>query len=271
LQYNTVRIEVKYKDGKTGIGTGFFFTLVIEEGSFVPVIITNKHVVEDSETGLFYMSLKNKDGTPMETSHTPIKFMNFEKMWHSHPDPQIDLVAMPINPLLVQAEKNNLPLFFIPLGEDLMLSKSELSELTAVEDILMVGYPIGIWDKFNNAPVFRQGITATHPAKDYNGKKEFMVDIACFPGSSGSPVFLFNLGSYAKKGGGTVLGTRFKFLGVLYGGPQYTATGEIKIVEVPTKHIPIVKSSIPINLGIVIKSEMILDFKELFKKIIQEK
>jgi len=72
----------------------------------------------------------------------------------------------------------------------------------------MVGYPVGIWDSANNMPVIRRGITATHPGKDYEGKSEFMIDAACFPGSSGSPVFLFNLGSYPQKAGGIVIGTR---------------------------------------------------------------
>lgn len=52
----------------------------------------------------------------------------------------------------------------------------------------MVGYPDGIWDEFNNQPIVRRGITATHPKNDFNGKGEFLIDAVCFPGSSGSPV-----------------------------------------------------------------------------------
>ena len=130
----------------------------------------------------------------------------------------------------------------------------------------MIGYPNGIWDEINNLPVFRKGITATHPAKNYNGRDEFMIDAACFPGSSGSPVLLYNLGSYARKDGGTVIGTRIKFLGILYAGPQHTATGEIKIVPVPTQNVPVAVSRIPNNLGNVIKSKKLLDFEEIFEK-----
>jgi len=44
----------------------------------------------------------------------------------------------------------------------------------------MIGYPSGLWDTKNNLPIVRKGITATTPYFDYNGKREFLVDIAAF-------------------------------------------------------------------------------------------
>jgi len=52
---------------------------------------------------------------------------------------------------------------------------------------------------------------------------------------------------------------------VLYAGPQVTTTGEIKIINIPTVQTPISLTSIPINLGIIIKSEQILDFINVLK------
>ena len=96
-------------------------------------------------------------------------------------------------------------------------------------------------------------------------KKEFMIDAACFPGSSGSPVFILNENGYSDKSGNTYLGAKRIFLmGTLYAGPQSTATGEIKIINVPTVQTPITLSSIPNNLGFVIKSERILELESLF-------
>jgi len=88
-----------------------------------------------------------------------------------------------------------------------------------------------------------------------------MIDLACFPGSSGSPVFLFNTGTYAKKDGGTVVGNRIKLLGILYAGPQFTAEGSIQIVNVPTQQVVTSMSRIPCNLGICIKSSRLLEFE----------
>ena len=129
----------------------------------------------------------------------------------------------------------------------------------------MIGYPIGIWDSVNNKPIFRKGVTATHPNFDYNGKKEFLIDMACFPGSSGSPVFIFNEGGYRDKKGNTFMGkSRILFLGTLYAGPQHTATGEIKVVNISTSTKPIAISKIPNNLGLVIKHNRILELEKLF-------
>ena len=129
----------------------------------------------------------------------------------------------------------------------------------------MIGYPNGIWDSVNNMPIFRKGTTATNPLIDYNGKKEIMIDIAAFPGSSGAPVLIFNEGGYRDKKGNMYWGnSRIILLGVLYAGPQATATGEI--IMTPNIQRPIAVSHIPNNLGLVIKSERILELEKLFKQ-----
>ena len=132
----------------------------------------------------------------------------------------------------------------------------------------MVGYPIGIWDSTNNMPVFRTGITATHPGIDYEGRTEFMIDAACFPGSSGSPVFLFNIGSYPTKDGGLTVGTRVKLLGALYAGPQFSARGEVSVENIPTAQRLVTSSSLPANLGLVVKAQRIADFDPLLQALL---
>jgi len=96
--------------------------------------------------------------------------------------------------------------FYISLDKSLISTCQQLSDFSALEEILMVGYPNGIWDNVNNKPILRKGVTATHPNFDYCGKKEIMIDAACFPGSSGSPVFIFNEGSYRDKRGNMYMG-----------------------------------------------------------------
>jgi hypothetical protein len=80
----------------------------------------------------------------------------------------------------------------------------------------MVGYPTGLWDDVHNSPLFRTGSTATHPAVDFQGRPEFVVDLACFPGSSGSPVFAMRSHGYPWE---DAAGDPRRFLGVLYAGP----------------------------------------------------
>jgi hypothetical protein len=187
--------------------------------------------------------------------HITLELDRFEDRWIPHPDPLVDLCVMPIAPLIAEAAGAGKTVFFITLDESILPTDAELGDLSALEDILMIGYPNGIWDATNNMPILRRGITATHPNIDYEGRKEFLIDAACFPGSSGSPVFLFNASGWTDRKGNTMMGaTRVKLLGLLYAGPQHTATGEVRVVNVPTQQRAVAISTIPNNLGLVIKA-----------------
>jgi hypothetical protein len=175
---------------------------------------------------------------------------------------------MPIAPLVRFSEQQGRQLFFKGLVREHIPSQADLATFTALEEIVMIGYPNGIWDHVNNMPVFRRGVTATHPNKDYCGKKEFMIDAACFPGSSGSPVMQYSVGPYVDRRGNTAVGgIRLKLLGVLFAGPQHTATGEIVIANIPTALKPVAISRIPNNLGLVIKAERLAEFDNILSKL----
>jgi V8-like Glu-specific endopeptidase len=266
LTYSTVRIECELKTGGISTGTGFFFNFLEdkENKTHVPVVITNKHVVKNATKGKIIITKANDKGEPLDTQHFSVSFENFESFWKLHPEADVDLCAMPIAPFLNEANKKGEKLFYIPFTKDLLLTEKHKEELSAIEDVLMIGYPNGIWDAVNNMPILRKGSTATNPLYDYNGKKEIMIDIAAFPGSSGSPVLIFNEGGYRDKKGNTYMGTsRVILLGIVYAGPQATAAGEI--IMSPNLQKPMTISKIPNNLGLIIKSERILELEELFK------
>lgn len=267
LSYSTIRIECTFSNGEIGTGTGFFFNFLEnkETGECVPVIVTNKHVVEGAVKGKFIFTKADEKGEPLDSEHIPINFDNFEKHWVFHDSPDVDLCALPIAQILNQLGKENQKIFFIPLNKDLIPNSHIIEDTTALEEILMIGYPNGIWDTYNNKPILRRGITATHPKFDYCGRKEIMIDAACFPGSSGSPVFILNEGSFQTKNIGLSAGDRIIFLGILYAGPQHNAQGQIEIIDVPTIQKPITISRIPNNLGLIIKSERLLELEQKFK------
>jgi hypothetical protein len=56
LMHSTVRLECDQKNGDRSTGTGFFFSFTVN-GGFIPVIITNKHVIENSLIGTFVGSI----------------------------------------------------------------------------------------------------------------------------------------------------------------------------------------------------------------------
>lgn len=261
--HSTVRIECTNDAGEQSSGSGFFFSFFEHNGSYTPAIVTNKHVVINSRKGKFHLTLKNSDGMPIYGSHISFEIENFENSWIGHPDNNVDLAIFLIGPVLNKCQQDGRPVFYVPLAKTLIPTQEILSSLTAMEDIIMVGYPNGIWDSVNNTPIIRRGITATPIFIDYEGKQEFMIDAACFPGSSGSPVLLLNQGSYPNKEGSLVVGTRVYLLGVLYAGPQHTATGTIIVANIPTDMRPIPISRIPNNLGICIKSNRIMEFERV--------
>ncbi len=275
LIHNTIRIESFFEKGE-GTGTGFFFEFEIEDKK-VPCIVTNKHVVRDpklgdAKKGKIIFKLKDSGGDWDAGKSFTIDIDNFVKSWIMHPEEKIDLCIYPIAPLIQEINKQGKNPFFISIQENLIPTKEDEDDFTALEEIIMVGYPNGIWDSKNNLPILRRGITATHISHNYNGKDEFLIDAACFPGSSGSPIFLLNLNGYSDKKGNTYLGgVRIKFLGVLYAGPQHTAEGDIQILDIPTiqKQVPLI--TIPNNLGFIIKSKKIQDFKTILKELIEKK
>ena len=266
LTYSTARIECEATSG-VSTGTGFFYRFLDQGDTYIPAFVTNKHVVKGAKRGQFYLTLRSPDGDPLPGKHVGIVLDDFEKRWIDHPDPDVDLCIMPIAPLLNEAAGAGQQFFYVGLDKSVVPTDKELSNLTALEEVIMIGYPNGIWDAVNNMPIIRRGCTATHPNMNYEGRREFMIDAACFPGSSGSPVFLFNIGSYAVRDGGIAIGSRIKLLGVLYAGPQHTATGEIKIVNVPTSQQPIAVSSIPNNLGLIIKAARLNEFDPILQRL----
>ncbi len=154
------------------------------------------------------------------------------------------------------------------MDEALIPTETELPKYGVFQEVKFIGYPIGIWDEKNNLPVARRGMTATDPAVDYNGRAEFLVDAAVFPGSSGSPVYIANEGMNFFDGG-LYAGSRIRFLGILYALYQYTSEGRIEIVTIPTAFDAKVKTQIPANLGLVIKAERLNAFKGVFEQLVK--
>ena len=272
LCFCTTRIETTDAKDNAYSGTGFFFNLAVNDKT-VPLLITNKHVVEGMKKGLFRFTTADENGMPNYKEHFTIEYSdNFEGMWIMHPSADVDLCVLPTNPLLEAAKKKGKHLFYRHFDNTIIPNEIQKESLDAVEEINMVGYPNGLWDSINNMPIIRKGITATNYNIDYNGKKEFLIDAACFPGSSGSPVLICNVGGYRDKQGNLKWGSsRVYLLGILYAGPQLTVTGDIQIVTIPTAQQRAMSvSHIQNNLGYIIKSERILDFIPIFERLINK-
>ena len=270
LVRTTARIETTCPNG-IGSGTGFFLNLGFGTEKPFTVLVTNKHVINGAQKiDLFMSRIKPREAwEPAPESNVKLSLNTFMDSWILHPSPSVDLAALPFIPVMNHAYREGTPVYFRSLPSTLIPSSSELEELNAIEDIVMIGYPNGIWDDINNFPIVRRGITATPVSVPFRGRSEFVVDCACFPGSSGSPILLFNAGPYMNKVGDMVTsGGRVRLLGVLWGGPQYDALGELHVVPIPTSNASareIALSRIPMNLGYCVRAEELKWFEQYFR------
>ena len=163
----------------------------------VPMIVTNKHVIEGSDQvyALCHVADAKNDKTP-SGKFIACTISTATGNVLQHPKAEIDLCAVPMANILNQASASDTPIFCVTLGLDLIPETDDWNYFDAIEEVTMIGCPNGLSDEANNLPIVRRGITATSLGKFYNGKPEFMVDMACFPGSSGSPVFLHDRAGY---------------------------------------------------------------------------
>lgn len=274
LLYNTVRIVGLKNNKQHSFGTGFFFHFEPNATQRVELILTNKHVIN---SGCDAFSFTLHEGEMLNNELVPtgkfftVSLVNIHQ-YLVFPDNEVDLVAILYSPLNKEIEDKSKKIVYRKSIDDTFIKNdNELKEKTTVaEDVLMIGYPIGLIDEFSNFPIIRKGITSTHPALDFNNKSIGIVDIACFPGSSGSPIFISIQGSYPNKTGGISIGNKFIFLGLLYGGPIYSSEGKILIKEIPTSREPLTHYEQMIHLGYYVKAKEINFLCEKIKSLLNK-
>ncbi|MBE6140782.1 MAG: serine protease [Firmicutes bacterium] len=252
LMYSTALIETK-----SGRGTGFFFAFEKNDKTY-PILVTNQHVLNYNSQETVNLKIHIIDENTIRSNLE----IEFKTEWIFHPNQ--DLAFCFVNPFFETIKQRfNKEVFYVPIQQNFIYSDDMLRELSAVEETIMAGYPIGLSDEHNNYPIFRKGITASHPALDFNNTNVGLVDMACFPGSSGSPIFIINENGYSDKNGNHYLGRkRIIFLGILYSGPIMNASGKIEVREIPTVHEAYSNTQIMINLGYYIKAEELLNLLE---------
>lgn len=215
-------------------------------------LVTNKHVIEGATLGRFFFHLS--DGSKLLLGQRlDMEFQDFPGYWHGHPDPVVDIAVMPIVPVFKEVEASGKKIFFRSLSND---SIPELTTLDAIEEVMFVGYPNGIFDQKNFLPIARRGTTATPVQIDYDGKPTFLMDASVFGGSSGSPVLICNQGWFSTKAGAAV-GTRLHFLGVVSSVLIREEFNRIQFIPIPAVQAPGIKTVQMLDLGVVFKSSTV--------------
>ena len=265
LSYLTVHIRSKC-DGRPVTGTGFFYNFRFKDGRTAPMLLTNKHVVLGyTETTLRFSLVINGRPSNQYVDH---KLRTNECHWYAHPDNDVDLCALPILSIIDYQKQQGRELFISPLDSSFIPSKDALANISQLDDVAMIGYPDGIWDEKNNQPIFRKGVFATSPSKDYNGQKEFVIDMPVYGGSSGSPVLIASDNPFTPQrgNGGIVMNQRWqlKLMGIVYKTFIHNDVGRLVPILIPTgaQVLPAAQMRIPNNLGLVINSSRIKELEE---------
>lgn len=265
LMYNSVKLTAIKCGAAISTATGFFVDFVLTDQETVPVLVTNKHVVANADAILATCHLAdgNKPLGKFATCEMPIKL----GLYFPHPDPSVDLCAIPIASIMNQGISAGTPLYLSSVGLDVVPTDDQWEHFDAIEDITMTGCPNGISDEVNNFPIARRGITASSLAKRYNGKEEFLVDMACFPGSSGSPIFVYDRNGYFDRQQSVyVMGQqRIILVGILYAGPQVTNTGHVVLERTPS-----VAVAAMMHLGNAIRSSALYALQDQITALISK-
>jgi len=268
LFFTTVRIDTITMDGAPGSGTGFFFSHMAGKNEF-RCVVTNKHVVMGMREGVLSF-LKRHDTQPTLGDGFRLRVDDWAQAWFGHPSPDIDITICPLVPLETQIkQQHNVEFFYRSVSSDIIPTPQQITELDALEPVTFIGYPNGIWDSKNLLPVARRGITASPIGVDFEGTPRFLIDASVFGGSSGSPVFILNQGTYAMKEGEIALGSRFYFVGVIAAVFFRTRLNQIILEPVPTQVRPMAQQQEMIDLGIVFKARTVVETIEAFLKAIQ--
>lgn len=270
LTRNTVRIAAgASQDQLTSTGTGFFYQVTHPTSNLARVLIlTNKHVVRGAAIVQFVLS-SAPSVADLDAQHQPIGRTDHPVILPlagnliNHPDQSIDLCAIDITILYGQIFQRGRQLRSMCIDSSWLPSQQDRIGLRDIERVLVIGYPIGLWDEHNKMPIARQGSTATHPLAHYAGKRNFLIDVAAFQGSSGSPVFSYEAPMFRQPDGSFTPGTKVNFIGIVWGVIERTVTGKLQAVEIPSalEHIPVLQS--PLNLALALHSDAVRDLDEI--------
>jgi len=181
--------QVKYKKGEnslSGNATGFFYK---HKGRLY--FITNRHAVIDEEfqPDKIILNLHINKNDLAKNREFPIHlYEKGEPKWLEHPDvaKDIDVVALPVEmpscfyvtPFsrinLILGRDPNIESIHVPIGDD----------------VLIIGYPEGLYDSAHNTPIIRRGSLASLYPLQHQDIPRFLIDARLHKGTSGSPVLL---------------------------------------------------------------------------------
>jgi hypothetical protein len=178
----TVLLWRERSDGKfEDSGTGFF-----HRNGQSRFIVTAKHVLLDLKTGLRPRSVRIRLKTSPEDLHkakdVTLSLWEGDSPRFRWADDPVDLAAIPVPEETTRDAyiRDVVPEYAPP--DDLVVPLGA--------EVLIVGFPKGLYDEANNLPLARQGCVASVYRAHFNDRPVFKIDAHLHSEMSGAPVFL---------------------------------------------------------------------------------
>jgi hypothetical protein len=184
LAFAVAQLECFDENTLIARATGFFYAS--GDGIY---LVTNRHVVLDKEGGHVPDKLKlwlHTDAADIRKNGVcvvPLYDYRGRPAWLEHPKlgKKADVVAIPLDAARVNRE-------FVVKPFD---AGNHLPEEVAVqvgEDLIVIGYPLGLHDAAYNLPIVRRGTLASFYPIPFEGEPYFLMECRPHAGCSGSPV-----------------------------------------------------------------------------------
>ncbi len=121
-------------------------------------MVSNKHILEGAAEIEFDFLARNVDNSGPDLDQPPRKHHvvgSAVPRVTGHPDPDIDVAAMPLANLILGMDESKRP-YLLMLNWWHLPSSSTLANLDVIEDLTFVGYPDGWMDDVHGTPIVRQ-------------------------------------------------------------------------------------------------------------------
>lgn len=240
-------------------GTGFYYVEKVEDGQ-VLFLVTNYHVLTGSapsdkkapigDNVSFQFHESAEETGNVKTVRFPLFTRSGKPVWIASASfPEADLAVIPVVGNAYKDSKVSC------ISADWAKSQMLLRPTT---NVTLVGYPYGFFDTANALPIWKTGTIASEPAVDFEKKPLLLIDVAAFPGMSGSPVFAIASGMYELADGSAVTaGAVREFLGV-YASMQMV--GKNKFLEQLTHGAQYgIRDMESLQIGHVWKAKLVLE------------
>jgi hypothetical protein len=249
-----------------GEGTGFFYLFQTVQGN-VPAIVTTKRMVENAITISFTFLEADNNGMPSYDKQQLVTVKKTELPILYHPEKNVDLVVIPINPLLEYFSRKKININYRTLDDSVIPTDSVMQTLNVFEDLYMLGHPSGISAALAGKPLLRKGVTGTALYLDHDHQKEFLGSITLYDGDAGAPLLIYQ-NNFSNRYDGPRTGSDRVFLvGINYA--SYTKNFGEKAIPRSTHIIPGKADATVVyeNISIAVKAQKLFDFKKILGEL----